>query len=479
MKLFREGLDFQATDKRDKVFAMAGMAEETAQLETLPQELAPDYRKTTSQVFIDFTKYFIRRTRTLDVLSVVNDTTRTSCSCLCHEPDDDSGLSHPSWALWHFGKAIWARGILNDRASFDVTKSSTIDLELVESSPNPNSLRVSGFRVDGIYAICMMPFKMFPFARCDLGVLNIPQKSFKRSALPGLWTVLLQKTHNDNKWPRQRGSNIPRYPTEVDIIDALIDTMTCKEPTAAIPNENVPAADNAAGHFRHTEATYKNLAAFWAQQDDPRLEKLPAILRDHLLPLHDADETREEEFGSAFEFNNALFPAIGRCLFISKEGHLGLCPPGTVVTDTIVLLDGGKVPFVLREIKDEDGGDKPSQEQQNRDTQSEEKEEEVKEKEVCGDRELTKEGNDLKEIHKDDVEEKNEEKMEKGKQTEGIIGKLVEEDWDEDRREVEVNKGNTKKWEFIGECFLHSMMNSTWYEQQLRDGVEKEIFDLY
>jgi hypothetical protein len=53
------GLDLDATDPRDKIFALLQLGEETWQSDLQPPELRPDYHKTTLQVFCDFTRWWI------------------------------------------------------------------------------------------------------------------------------------------------------------------------------------------------------------------------------------------------------------------------------------------------------------------------------------------------------------------------------------------------------------------------------------
>jgi len=73
-------------------------------------------------------------------------------------------------------------------------------------------------------------------------------------------------------------------------------------------------------------------------------------------------------FAAAFRAYNALSPdclklvmafirthidtAWGRCLFTTKKhGIIGLCPRETRLNDLLVILDGGKTPYVLRRTR--------------------------------------------------------------------------------------------------------------------------------
>lgn len=64
-------LDIQATDPRDKIFALLGFGQETQDLQEVPMSIRPDYTKPISQVFSDFTRWWITHHRSLRILSTV------------------------------------------------------------------------------------------------------------------------------------------------------------------------------------------------------------------------------------------------------------------------------------------------------------------------------------------------------------------------------------------------------------------------
>ncbi len=49
----------QATDPRDKIFAMLIFCEETHRIGDLPDEVRPNYEKNVLQVYADFTRWWI------------------------------------------------------------------------------------------------------------------------------------------------------------------------------------------------------------------------------------------------------------------------------------------------------------------------------------------------------------------------------------------------------------------------------------
>lgn len=63
---------FDATDPRDKLFALMGLATEAASMSKCLPELRPDYSKTAVRTFADFSSGFIRQTRSVGILSTAS-----------------------------------------------------------------------------------------------------------------------------------------------------------------------------------------------------------------------------------------------------------------------------------------------------------------------------------------------------------------------------------------------------------------------
>jgi hypothetical protein len=61
-----------ATDPRDKIFAMMVFGNETHEMESLPQVVRPNYEKSILQVYADFTRWWILHYNSLRILSAVH-----------------------------------------------------------------------------------------------------------------------------------------------------------------------------------------------------------------------------------------------------------------------------------------------------------------------------------------------------------------------------------------------------------------------
>jgi hypothetical protein len=143
----------EATDLRDKVYALIGLALETQNVDPQkwPQSLRPNYESLSpGELFRDVTRFFISTTQNLNVLSDV-----------FHDPA--VGLStdfSPSWAVrWgrEFSDIGWVK--LRRRESFGITSSvltqesfykAALGKPLEMASSDHNALRLRGLKVDTI-----------------------------------------------------------------------------------------------------------------------------------------------------------------------------------------------------------------------------------------------------------------------------------------------------------------------------------------
>jgi hypothetical protein len=151
LELVWQGLDLKASDPRDKIFGLFGLAEETHpdQLSKLENRLIyPDYTKNVSNVWSDFTWWWINRYQSLKILGVVHANhgrTWQSVHCTANEgvtSHDQPPHDHPSWALWHTGKAKWVSKGLDFSSRYSASGAT----KTILGSRSPNALSdVSGF----------------------------------------------------------------------------------------------------------------------------------------------------------------------------------------------------------------------------------------------------------------------------------------------------------------------------------------------
>lgn len=106
--------DFNASDPRDKLLALLDLSMEAQSSKKMELTFKPDYSKTISQVFVDFTRYCLRDRRVhltlnyfcqgprrLSPQSAMVQGDKVPNGCL-------STREHPSWALWPTDGRYWA-----------------------------------------------------------------------------------------------------------------------------------------------------------------------------------------------------------------------------------------------------------------------------------------------------------------------------------------------------------------------------------
>lgn len=71
LEILVAGHDLEASDPKDKIFALLQFGRETSELERLPSLIRPDYTKSVARVLADFTRWWIMSHNSLRVLSAV------------------------------------------------------------------------------------------------------------------------------------------------------------------------------------------------------------------------------------------------------------------------------------------------------------------------------------------------------------------------------------------------------------------------
>ncbi|KAG6365473.1 hypothetical protein INS49_007084 [Diaporthe citri] len=133
--------DYEATDMRDKLYALLGVASDIS-----PEDIVPDYTKSTRTVFLDLVHFLATRRRSLDIISAgrhLRPSTTPARSQL--QPGDKT----PSWlADWHVSQGLRpldSEGM--DKASYCASRGANA---VVRMDAFPMALEVEGVLVDKI-----------------------------------------------------------------------------------------------------------------------------------------------------------------------------------------------------------------------------------------------------------------------------------------------------------------------------------------
>lgn len=376
--LFGRAMVFGATDPRDKVFAILGLAGETEDPDNMSSEITPNYDKTTVQVFTDLTRYIIRVTMSLDVLSDVGRSGRqihlpayrSVTESFYKWPPEDL----PTWSLWHTPGIArsGAHEMLPPYARHAITGHKEIDTSLIQGNKNPLVLPLRGKYLDEIEHVV-------PWVLVDEYVNGgYNTDALSKEPVLGIlhlsWTALLSRLQYLRN--EHQHSNVSVYGTDEELFDAFLSTLlcTCGKTSGRDERESdAPASLEAKKIYEFTcywLLTHPQVVS-WKGEDKSRRTvngtklifdgDLPAGIKERCNQALQAStgpgKTPHWEFRKD-DFEHYVTDIRGRPFFISKRGFIGLCPCGARAGDALVGLHGAKYASILRLAPNEPlGGD--------------------------------------------------------------------------------------------------------------------------
>jgi len=158
LEILVAGLDLDATDPRDKIFAMLPFR---AEMDTLPAELIPNYHKPVAVVFSDFTRWWVMEHQSLRILSAIQ--ALEGRTWLSNSWDKNRVLitpDQPSWSWSYRGQSRWALGILglSTKDSYHACGTTKLDINLLNTSLSSPLLPLAGYKIDTISTITPYPY---------------------------------------------------------------------------------------------------------------------------------------------------------------------------------------------------------------------------------------------------------------------------------------------------------------------------------
>ena len=346
---------FNASDPRDKVFALLALASQT---NTNTTPIIADYSTPTSDLFIHYARLFMQGAQGEPMRILQNSTDQAL------EPLE--GLSHvqvhptahpnfrdyksllPSWtpnfSIPLSTQRIWTRHL-------HAASTTKPNAQLLLPTPDPRILRVKGFAWDEVVAV----------DADSAGGHNGEHAGFGHNVPLGWLGLLLQmpSTYVTGRCSR---------------LEALWRTLQVNH-TAKITRDknkhNKPTPVIIIEEFgKHQRAEFKEYLTRELRhyQDDPRLERWLGKLRtpDTSNVIPSLAEIREmekgyEEAGMVFMKSDRFFEHrfkryfFSRTLFLTRGGYLGLGPATTKPGDEVWLVAGARTPFVMRGVPRDKG----------------------------------------------------------------------------------------------------------------------------
>lgn len=150
------GLELDATDPRDKLFALLSFAASSSD-----PALRPDYTKPVGDVFRDFTRWWIFSRKSLRILSAVHCSVGRTWQKLSPLPPGTFESERSSWSMWYDGKSIWGQATLGlSPATVYRASGNTVPDEALLSQTGCSSkgILLRGFTVDVLDSIVPFPY---------------------------------------------------------------------------------------------------------------------------------------------------------------------------------------------------------------------------------------------------------------------------------------------------------------------------------
>ncbi|CAI6094288.1 unnamed protein product [Clonostachys chloroleuca] len=329
LSIVLEGLDLQATDPRDKIFALLIFGHETYQIATLPTLLRPDYTKSAGRVYADFTRWWILQHRSLRILSAVHALVgRQWLQLQAHDGNIPQQRS-PCWALWSAGHSSWVRGTLALQDEVCVYSAcgdrKTIDEDLLtlpgagsrdETEGLAMKLKLRGVRLGSIAAEPAY-YPYFQQPPLSAGLQEAYMRIFDPPGTLGTWQnarnargVLGKHDRHCNELFRHYIAHWERYPPDPFTSD---DSQSESQSGSKSEAQSDSESDAHSGCGSDAQTGSDDSSQCDSSDEEPTW-----------LPCH------------------------GKCMFTTDDGGLGLCPGTAMAGDVVVILYGGDVPYLLR-----------------------------------------------------------------------------------------------------------------------------------
>ncbi|KAK8194552.1 heterokaryon incompatibility protein-domain-containing protein [Phyllosticta capitalensis] len=324
LDVFVDAMDLKASDRRDKLFALLSFGFDTQNRKSRPKELMPDYKTDAKCLFAKFTQWWIRKYKSLKILSYIHlepsrawrRTTPTPRATLQYE----AASARPTWTVPSEGQSKWKRTLLVDqRWNFCASGSTVPDDSLPITLSEEPRIRLRGYELSPIRLIRHPGFCPSEIYR---EIPNVgPRDMFGRDDLLDMQGEM------------------------VDVFEWIFDPS---------------------GSHNHWSPGYSRNQ--WEVSKEPALE-FRVLLQDHWGYFkRDAlesirtrsileEQPQTDKKIKMVRFNaRHLPPCLDPCFFVAPNGMCGLCPWRAREGDVIALLQGGPVPYLLRPVK-EDGGE--------------------------------------------------------------------------------------------------------------------------
>jgi hypothetical protein len=310
-------------DPKDKVYALLGLSE---LIEGKKHDIVPDYNLQTTDIYEQVAKSVLEKSSTLDLLGIPKVMPRSPIGLL------PSWV--PDWSAWDFASSLCLRNMQGKYVfDFDATQTFCLPKRMIIKG---HTLELSGHTFD---RVCKVGRVFDPFPEQE----SLDQFRV-RKYLPSLHALIIA-----NDWSKvSQALSGSEYPTGERIMDSFIRTLFLGD----LPN--MFPTDSDIEHFLQ-QHMYRLAQTIGAKLQGPRLQKLldswysialrrPATAHT-VISLTVSKKNYKQRFNL---IHDAVGRTIHRKMIRTTKGYIGMGPRSTKEGDCVVLVQGGRVPLVLR-----------------------------------------------------------------------------------------------------------------------------------
>jgi hypothetical protein len=337
LELLNQSRSFHATDPRDKVFALLGLAEEANDTSTVPDCLVPNYAKDKMQIYQNLARYLITRHQNLNVLASVQHQTKETVAMdgygVLRVPNDNMPSWVPRWESEYSTQCA-----IIDSNIFNAAAGNYLQLR---HSDSEKGLTVGGSHVDDIRLCSEM------LESSKMGLENIEKgedaiwRTFESLIRPlkvyptgeSIVRAFYMTTVGGRTWVGDSASNEDIRTFWNYLLLGYIKSRV--GPTRLLDTISGPEL------LKWTSQLYDLVEEVITTEETGSLQNKMAFITRFLQ--HSSDDS------SAATYTSVMIPICRqRKVFTTSKAYMGIGPAAMQAGDLICVLFGGRVPFIVR-----------------------------------------------------------------------------------------------------------------------------------
>ncbi|KAF5013205.1 hypothetical protein FDECE_784 [Fusarium decemcellulare] len=334
MQLMVSTRGYESTDKRDRIFALIGLVEDTR------RGIVADYNKSDKEVYAELALHLISRTNKLDVLSY-------------------AGLHDASTVECPFWVPIWTNSETGSFVDFDFCATRNRDV-IHETKSTFEVLALKGFNIDSLKLVGKTRLgssfsQILDSFDMVMGESELVQSMYGCNLIsPFVLTLAAGRSVDDDSFPCIGSGDyhlgqFAGYAANSIILELIKDdpdSACLKRIVDIIRRTTESRADKTpqAPFFQEasTEAWFRESLSSL----DPGNGDFEFVTR--FLETLRTVSSAEFESGRKFQLLYEVRSADKRKFFITPTGYMGIGPPCMEPTDIVCVLFGGSTPYVVR-----------------------------------------------------------------------------------------------------------------------------------